>query len=143
MVPGIPPPGHGLRSTFPAQRSATAPAVFLTRSRRRPIRFIAPILAALTLAATAHADQGSQQRNAAIIQQVFGRYGPQAVQVARCESGLSVYATNGQYLGLFQMGAYARARFGHGWNAWVQARAAYAYFRASGYGWGPWACKPW
>jgi len=38
--------------------------------------------------------------------------------------------------------AYARARFGHSWNAWGQARAAYRYFRASGSNWGPWACKP-
>ena len=62
--------------------------------------------------------------------------------VARCESGLSVNAANGQYLGLFQMGSYARSRYGHSGTAIGQARAAYAYFRDSGYGWGPWACRP-
>ena len=73
----------------------------------------------------------------------FGSYWRQAETVARCESGFSVYARNGQYLGLFQMGSYARSRYGHSWTAWGQARAASRYFRASGYSWGPWACKPW
>lgn len=86
---------------------------------------------------------GTQDRNAAVIQKVFGRYyGSQAVRVARCESGLSVWARNGQYLGLFQMGAYARARYGHAWNPWAQARAARRYFVDSGRDWSPWSCKP-
>jgi hypothetical protein len=72
----------------------------------------------------------------------FGRYCSQALAVARCESGLSVNATNGQYLGLFQMGDYARGRYGHGGDALTQARAAYAYFHDSGDSWGPWECKP-
>ena len=74
---------------------------------------------------------------------VFGPYGAQAVEVARCETGgtFSVYARNGQYLGLFQMGDYARSTYGHSWTAVGQARAAYAYFRDAG-GWGPWECKP-
>ncbi len=73
---------------------------------------------------------------------VFGTYCSQALAVARCESGLSVYASNGQYLGLFQMGEYARARYGHSSDAGGQARSAFAYFRDSGYSWGPWQCKP-
>ena len=74
---------------------------------------------------------------------VFGPYGAQAVEVARCETGgtFSVYARNGQYLGLFQMGDYARSTYGHSWTPIGQARAAYAYFRDAG-GWGPWECKP-
>lgn len=73
---------------------------------------------------------------------VFGPRGWEAVSVARCETGgtFNVYARNGQYLGLFQMGAYARSRYGHGWTALAQARAAYRYFRVAG--WAPWACKP-
>ncbi len=73
--------------------------------------------------------------------QVFGLYCAQALRVARCESGLRTWASNGQYLGLFQMGAYARARYGHASDAYGQARAAYRYFRDSGYRWGPWTCK--
>ncbi len=68
----------------------------------------------------------------------FGSSWPKAEAVARCESGFSVWARNGQYLGLFQMGSYARARYGHSWTAWGQARAAARYYRDAG--WSPWAC---
>jgi len=80
---------------------------------------------------------------AGIIRYVFGSYGDQAVAVAQCESGLSVYAQNGQYLGLFQMGEYARSRYGHSWDALGQSRSAYAYFVDSGSDWSPWQCRPW
>ncbi len=87
--------------------------------------------------ASAHA-----QDNASVIRAVFGQYGSQAVAVARCESGpsINVYATNGQFWGAFQHGSYARARYGFAWNIWAEARAAYAYFRDSGYRWTPWSC---
>jgi len=99
---------------------------------------------ALMLAAPAAAQpNGYKERNTAIIMKVFGRYGTQAVAVARCESGLTIGAENGQYLGLFQMGSYARGKYGHSWNAWGQARAAYRYFVDSGRDWSPWSCKPW
>lgn len=74
--------------------------------------------------------------------------GAEAWAVAWCETGgtMSVWANNGQYLGLWQMGSYARARYGHGWNAWAQARAAHRYWdagkRGRGGSWGPWECKP-
>lgn len=61
-----------------------------------------------------------------------------AIAVARCESGLSTGAANGQYLGLFQMGSYARSRYGHGADAFTQARDAHAYWLDSG--WSPWEC---
>ncbi len=78
------------------------------------------------------------------IRLVFGSYGEQAVRVAGCETGqtYSTTARNGQYLGLFQMGDYARSTYGHGWTALEQALAAYRYFVASGYDWSPWECKP-
>jgi len=105
---------------------------------------VAIVLApALALVPAVQASPSSyKDRNAAIIRSVFGRYGDQAVRVASCESGLSIWARNGQYLGLFQMGDYARAKYGHSWNALGQSRSAYRYFRDSGYGWGPWSCKP-
>lgn len=74
---------------------------------------------------------------------VFGAHCGEALRVARCESGYSVNAQNGQYLGLFQMGASARRIFGHGDTALEQARAAYRYFVSSGGDWSPWSCKPW
>jgi hypothetical protein len=78
----------------------------------------------------------------AAIRHVFGRYAEEALAVARCESGLSRRALNGQYRGLFQLGSWERWRYGHGDTALEQARAAYAYFKASGRTWGPWSCKP-
>jgi hypothetical protein len=101
------------------------------------------VAAMLLLAAPATASPNDyRERNSAIIRQVFGVYGEQAVAVARCESGLTTGAENGQYLGLFQMGSYARSTYGHSWNAWGQARAAYRYFVDSGRDWSPWSCRP-
>jgi hypothetical protein len=68
----------------------------------------------------------------------------QAWRVAGCETGgtYSVWANNGQYLGLFQMGSYARSTYGHSNNPWGQARAAHRYYVASGRDWSPWTCRP-
>ena len=74
---------------------------------------------------------------------VFGRYCRQALEVAHCESRFSTSAQNGQYLGLFQMGANERRLFGHGEGAEEQSRAAYRYFVHSGRDWSPWSCRPW
>ena len=72
---------------------------------------------------------------------VFGSYCAEALAVARCESQLSTTAHNGQYLGLFQMGTYARSLFGHGRTARDQAIAARRYFVRSGRDWSPWSCR--
>lgn len=100
-------------------------------------------LAALCGGAAAEAGDGHSDEIAAI-RKVFGRYADQAIRVVRCETGgtFSVYARNGQYLGLFQMGEYARGRYGHSWTALGQARAAFRYFAESGYRWTAWSCKP-
>ena len=79
----------------------------------------------------------------AVICRVFGRYCAQALAVARCESGLSTGARNGEYRGLFQMGSSERQLYGHGAGAAAQARAAHRYFVRSGRDWSPWSCKPW
>lgn len=100
--------------------------------------------------AQAHYQPGLHNVRHAINQAWCGRAnsycytGQQAWRVAGCETGYtySVWASNGQYLGLFQMGSYARARFGHGWNPWAQARAAHYYYVVSGRDWSPWTCKP-
>lgn len=72
------------------------------------------------------------------IRSVFGDASDAALAIARCESGLSTRAQNGQYLGMFQMGDYARSQYGHSHTALGQARAAYAYYQDAG--WGPWEC---
>jgi hypothetical protein len=78
------------------------------------------------------------------IRLVFGPYAGQALAVANCETGgtYSTTATNGQYLGLFQMGSEERATYGEGSTAVEQALAAYVYFVVTGRDWSPWACKP-
>ena len=73
--------------------------------------------------------------------EVFGRYCGQALAVAWCESGHQTTARNGQYLGLFQMGSYAREIAGHGDTAYEQARAAYRFFVLAGRDWSPWSCR--
>jgi len=40
------------------------------------------------------------------------------------------------------MGLFARTRYGHAWNAWAEAQAAYRYFLDSGRDWSPWTCRP-
>lgn len=87
--------------------------------------------------------QAARRTPQGAIRYVFGPYAEEALQVAWCESRYDVNAQNGQYLGLFQAGSYMRSRYGHGTDALTQARAAYAYFAASGYDWSPWACRPW
>jgi hypothetical protein len=61
-----------------------------------------------------------------------------AMQIVRCETGGTYYpwASNGQYLGIFQMGSVERATYGYGSNVWAQAKAAYAYYSHAGFG--PW-----
>jgi hypothetical protein len=73
--------------------------------------------------------------------EVFGRYCHQALAVAWCESGHQTTARNGQYLGLFQMGDYARQIAGHGDSAYEQSRSAYRFFVLSGRDWSPWSCR--
>lgn len=99
------------------------------------------VLAPDLRAADSRYECGSHRDVCRVIRHVFGRYGDEAIRVASCESGLSIWARNGQYLGLFQHGEYARARYGFAWNAWAQTRAAYRYFVDSGRDWSPWSCR--
>jgi hypothetical protein len=105
----------------------------------------AALLAAILLVVfAARSEAGRYSRVHRAVCAVFGRYCEQAMRVIRCETGgtYSVRARNGQYLGLFQMGASERARYGHGRTARLQARAAFRYFVASGRDWSPWSCRP-
>jgi len=99
------------------------------------------LLVATPKATGLHHDRASAQVVEAI-RYVFGPYASQALRVAWCESRYSIWARNGEYLGIFQMGNMARARYGHAWNAWAQAISAYRYFAASGFDWSPWTCRP-
>lgn len=79
-----------------------------------------------------------------IIRGIFGAHGDEAVRVSYCETGgtFSTNARNGQYLGLFQMGAHERATYGDASDARGQSEAAHRYFVATGSDWSPWECKP-
>jgi hypothetical protein len=91
----------------------------------------------------ANATPTGEMHPALAICSVFGeRYCLQALEVSWCESRFYTDARNGQYLGLFQMGSAERRRYGHGSDAWTQARSARRYFIASGRDWSPWTCKP-
>jgi lysozyme-like protein len=98
------------------------------------------------------ADQ-SQQSVIAIIDQVFGPYGPAATRVAACESGLNPNAYNpvsigGSYAeGLFQILVPSTWRttsqaYRSPYDAWANTRAAYEIFVRDGYSWREWSCKP-
>jgi len=77
-----------------------------------------------------------------VVRRVWGHHAEAALAVARCESGRrGTRAANGQFRGLFQMGRWARRKYGHGRCAEAQARAAQRYFLEAG--WKPWGCKPW
>lgn len=145
MAPGA----DGATATPSAKKDAQILAFFRSHPRlaRTPAGQRA-ILAALLrrverLEAQVRSLQGARRTPQGAIRHVFGRYAEQALAVAWCESRYSVTASNGQYLGLFQMGDFARSRYGHGPDSLTQARAAFAYFAASGYDWSPWACRPW
>ena len=65
----------------------------------------------------------------------------QALAVFTCESGLNPWASNGQYLGVAQMGEHERAITGWKWRIRTQIRAAKRYFNMTGRAWGPWTCR--
>jgi len=100
----------------------------------------------------AQADQ-SLQSVQAIINQVFGPYGPAAIRVATCESGLNPNAYNpvsvaGSHAeGLFQILVPSTWRTTSQANrspydAWANTLAAHEIFVRDGYSWREWGCKP-
>lgn len=87
-------------------------------------------LVVLAVAVAAKAQLTTETRTA--IRQVWGKDAWLGERIAWCESRYRVYATNGQYLGVFQMGDRERAKYGFAWNPWTQAAGAYAYFLDAG-----------
>lgn len=142
---------------------ATSPLMgMLTRKLKRETpymlrKLLTTVAVLITLggaASTAQASNYNTSSNYAQVRKAVCYYFPgslcnQAMNVVGCETGhtYSVWAKNGQYLGIFQMGSGERGRFGHGNNAWAQAKAARAYYdyeiSIHQWGWRPWSCKPW
>lgn len=72
--------------------------------------------------------------------------GPHAIEVAKCESGLHPTDTNGQYMGLFQLGNYHKhraAKLGYSWSDMLspQPNINVAYDLFTEQGWTPWQCR--
>jgi hypothetical protein len=77
----------------------------------------------------------------------YCRSSSEAWTVAGCETGgtYDVWADNGQYENIFQMGLSERRKYGwhtKGSDPWTAARAAHRYYVASGRDWSPWTCQP-
>ncbi len=98
--------------------------------------------------------QGGSNSVTAIIEQVFGQYAPQAISVARCESGLNPAASNPTSIGgshaagLFQIlypSTWARTPQGQAglspYDATANTQAAYSIFSRDGYSWREWTCR--
>ena len=119
----------------------------MSRLPRIVVLSVLGALLAVSLAACGPGEPAPPNEVEAAIEMHFGPYGPDVVEeakrVARCESGWNPDATNGQYLGLFQMGAYHYWRFeGNAWNdPYVNARAAGGLW-AESHSWRHWSCKP-
>jgi hypothetical protein len=93
---------------------------------------IAVVLTAGT-AASANASSKYESPGARhAICRVWGSHCSLGLAIAYCESKLDLWARNGQYVGLFQMGSSERRKYGDSRNVWGQARSAFAYFRDSG-----------
>lgn len=121
------------------------PRLAQTRAGQRELwKVLAHVSAQLRTLQIERARPKSNEEEARLaIEKVFGVYAEQAMGVSGCETGQTwdPRASNGQYLGIFQMGSGERARYGHG-SSWLeQAAAAYRYFVASGRDWSPWECR--
>jgi hypothetical protein len=95
----------------------------------------------------------SRESMKAIINQVFGPYGPAAIRVATCESDLNPNDYNpisvgGSHAeGLFQILVPSTWRTTSQANRspydpWANTRAAHEIFVRDGYSWREWICKP-
>lgn len=83
----------------------------------------------------------------AMIDSVFGSYGPGAINVARCESGLNPDAYNPSGAsGLFQIMPSTWASTSEAgqspFNAAANIAAAHEIFVRDGYSWREWTCQP-
>ncbi len=82
------------------------------------------------------------------INSVFGSYGWQAVNVARCESGFNpnAYNSSSGASGIFQFLASTWSTTSYAgysrFNASANIHAAYQVFSRDGYSWREWSCKP-
>ena len=87
------------------------------------------------------------------IREVFGPYANQALRIAQCESTMNPNAVNSMAIGNSHAQGLFQILYPSTWSGTSQAahspievqanvRAAYDLFRADGYTWREWQCKP-
>jgi hypothetical protein len=90
------------------------------------------------------AQESRQNRVKDAIRLVWKHDAAKAISVAYCESRFSIWARNGQYVGIFQQGDWSRSTYyrphedGYFWGWWAQIRSAHRQFEHEG--WTPWSC---
>ena len=86
-----------------------------------------------------------------MIEQIFGAYAPEAINIARCESGLNPGAYNPTSIGGSHAAGVFQILYPSTWmgtpeagaspyNAWANIEAAHAIFVRDGYSWRAWVC---
>lgn len=86
-----------------------------------------------------------------MIEQIFGANAPQAIAIARCESGLNPGAYNPTSIGGSHAAGVFQILYPSTWagtpeagaspyNAWANIEAAHAIFVRDGYSWREWVC---
>lgn len=86
-----------------------------------------------------------------MIEQIFGANAPEALNIARCESGLNPNAYNPTSIGGSHAAGVFQILYPSTWmgtpeagaspyNAWANIEAAHAIFVRDGYSWREWVC---
>ena len=135
---------------FPGQRFCIPASHVSTPTKTTPTQATLPKSTPVT-----GQGQGAIQPTGSVanmIYQVFGAYAPQALSIARCESGLNPGAYNPVSIG----GSHAAGVFqilypstwmgtpqagGSPYNAWTNILAAHAIFVRDGYNFHEWTCQ--
>ncbi|HLJ33399.1 MAG TPA: LysM peptidoglycan-binding domain-containing protein [Ktedonobacteraceae bacterium] len=114
----------------------------------------APAVTNLTPAsqpATAPAPVAPSSSVTGMIEQIFGANAPEAINIARCESGLNPGAYNPTSIGGSHAAGVFQILYPSTWagtpeagaspyNAWANIEAAHAIFVRDGYSWREWTC---
>ena len=101
--------------------------------------------------ATAPAPVAPSSSVTGMIEQIFGANAPEAINIARCESGLNPGAYNPTSIGGSHAAGVFQILYPSTWagtpeagaspyNAWANIEAAHAIFVRDGYSWREWTC---
>lgn len=130
-------PVHGAARSVPKQVQNSSARTYSTPTRPKSV----------TTSVTPQPVSASSGSIEDMINQAFGSYGPGAINVARCESGLNPNAYNPSgAAGLFQIMPSTWAGTSEAgqspFNAAANIAAAHEIFVRDGYSWREWTCQP-